>query len=166
MYTKKKLGLMGGLGVMQYDSTRKGFYDTVTGYHDTDMLFVGGRPNTGYYIPNGTYFDTVTGQQFGTTPPTGVSPISWYAGAGGQIVVPVGPGAVAQTQAEAQAMQTKVATDLAAQAQSQTTNTVQNQGNTTTIMSLATGTDWLSNPWVLGGGALAVYFLFFRKGRR
>lgn len=156
MYVTKRLGL----GEMVYDPVRKGFFDTITGYQDKDVLIVGGRDYTGYYKPTGTYYDTRTGQQFGTNPPQGVSPVSWYQ-EGVDIVVPVGPGAVAQTQAQATAMQQEVANSLAAQSiQAQAGAIVSTQGST--VSSL---TDKLKDPWVLGIGAIAVYFMFLR-GRR
>lgn len=63
----------------------------------------------------GLFFNPVTGTSYGSNPPPGGWPISWYKDSSGQVQVPTGPGAVAQTPAQAAALAQTVVQQLAAQ---------------------------------------------------
>lgn len=130
------------------------------------------------------------GTTYGPNPPAGGWPISWYQDSSGQVQVPVGiPGAVAQTQADAQALAQTVVTQLAAQGKAVTAPVLAQAATTPTpattlppvAASLTPGSDfiytipstnatidltqlWANYWWVLlGAGAV---FLMARRRRR
>ncbi len=93
----------------------------------------------------GRFRNPKTGADLGTNVPAGGWPISWYQAAGGGVVVPVGSGAVSQSETEAAQLLAKVQKDLnsvnaIAGATGTTVNTQQSGGSTATTGSSTPGT--------------------------
>lgn len=127
----------------------------------------------------GMFFNPKTKTDYGTSPPAGGWPISWFSDDAGNIIVPLAPGGVAKNASEAATMKTQIAQQLAQQgmmsqqvANQQIQNstpvtnaTITNANSTTTtttqLQAVVPDNKWL----VYGAVALGAWFLFFR-GRR